>query len=106
MFDARGRTTQVTYPAFGGEPARTVTSVYAVSGNPLRVESTSDPAGTITTTVDLFGRTVGYQDVWGTVTAITYDQAGQMTAQTSPGEPSPTRTTAAESSHRSSAAGR
>ena len=81
-YDTRGRPTVVAYPAFGGEPARTVTTNYTV-GSPL-VTSVSDAAGAITTTVDLLGRTIGYVDVWGTTTALSYDQAGRMTTQSSP----------------------
>ncbi len=86
-FDTRGRPTSVNYPAFGGAAARTVTTDYS---NPLEVKVT-DPAGTITTTVDLLGRTTKYRDVWGTQTTSTYDvanrpvsssMAGQTTANT------------------------
>ena len=81
--DARGRVTEVAHPAFGGEPARTVAHNKAVGGNPL-VTSVTDPAGTITTTVDLLGRVVNHVDVWGVTTAVVYDQAGRMTSQVSP----------------------
>jgi RHS repeat-associated protein len=80
-YDTRGRATSTAYPAFGGFAARTVTSNYAVSGNPL-VTSVSDPTGTITTTVDLLGRTVSQTDVWGTTTTSTYDAAGRPSGTT------------------------
>ncbi|MFM9876579.1 MAG: PA14 domain-containing protein, partial [Rhodoglobus sp.] len=71
-FDSRGRSTTVSYPAYGGSSARTVTNTYAVSGNPL-LTSVSDPTGTLTSTGDLLGRTVSSTDVWGTVTTPTYE---------------------------------
>ena len=70
-------------PAFGAEPARTVTRNYAVSGNPL-VTSVSDAAGTITTTTDLLGRVVSYTDVWAKTTTSTYDQPGRLTDTSGP----------------------
>jgi RHS repeat-associated protein len=76
-FDVRGRATQVVIPAVIGGTSRTVTSNYAVSGNPL-VTSVTDPAGTITTTVDLLGRATVYKDVFGTTTTTSYDQAGRV----------------------------
>jgi RHS repeat-associated protein len=90
-YDARGRVTSIAYPAFGGQPARTVTNNYKVDpdgsgplvASPL-VTSTSDPAGTITTEVDLLGRPISYKDVWGNTTTFTYDQAGRETSNTGP----------------------
>lgn len=81
--DVRGRPTSVSFPAFGGEPARTVTSNYAVGGNPL-VTSATDPAGTITTTMDVLGRNRIYTDVWGMTSTTSYDAGGRVTSQTSP----------------------
>jgi len=57
--------------------ARTVTYNHTVGSNPLIV-SVSDPVGTITTTVDLLGRTVAATDVWGQTTTSTYDQPGRL----------------------------
>jgi RHS repeat-associated protein len=90
-YDARGRVTEVSYPAYGGSPARTVTTVHAVDAdgggpqqpNPL-VTSVNDPAGTIKTTVDLAGQVVSYTDVFNNTTVFTYDQAGRETANTGP----------------------
>ncbi|MGH2689558.1 MAG: LamG-like jellyroll fold domain-containing protein, partial [Actinomycetota bacterium] len=84
-YDTRGRPTAVAIPAFGGEPARTVTSVYAVGGDPLKT-SVADSAGTITATVDLLGRPVATTDVWNLTTTATYDQAGRLTDTTNPQE--------------------
>lgn len=82
-YDSRGRTSTVSYPAFNGSDARTVTYSYtSTSGDPL-TSSVSDPAGTITTVSDLLGRAVSYTDVWGTVTTTTYNILGQRTATTS-----------------------
>ena len=75
-FDARGRAIQVAIPAVNGAPARTVTSNYAVGGDPLTT-SISDSSGTITTVTDLLGRTVSYTDAKGVVTTSAYDQAGR-----------------------------
>jgi RHS repeat-associated protein len=79
-YDDRGRPTSVTYPD------RTVTSDYAVAGDPL-VTSVSDPAGTITTRVDLLGRTVSYTDAKNQTSTTTYDQAGRVTATAGPQGP-------------------
>src|SRR5690606_1863546 len=65
-YDARSRVAE-TAIAKGSGDERIVTPDYLVGGNPL-VTSVTDPAGTITTTVDLLGRVVAYEDVWGTVT--------------------------------------
>lgn len=81
-YDARGRATQVTVPTYGGQPARTVTTTHAVGGDPL-VSSVSDTTGTITTTIDLLGRTVRYVDVNGFTTTTTFDRAGRATGSTS-----------------------
>ncbi|HWH26651.1 MAG TPA: PA14 domain-containing protein [Pseudolysinimonas sp.] len=79
-YDARGRVTQSDLSAYGSTAARTVTSNYAVGGNPL-VGNTADPVGTITTTIDLLGRVVSYTDVWGTVTTPTYEPlTGRVTS--------------------------
>lgn len=81
-YDERGRPTKVTYPAFGGTSARTVTSDYS---NPLETRIT-DPAGTIVATVDLLGRTTKYSDVWGTETTSSYDVAGRPTGSSMAGQ--------------------
>ena len=83
VYDARGRPSSKTVPAFGGEPARTVTFTYAVGGDPL-TSTVSDIAGTITTKVDLLGRVVSSTDVWAKTTTTAYDQAGRVTSTTGP----------------------
>ncbi len=82
-FDERGRATSQTFPAFGGQSARTVTHNYVVGGNPLTT-SISDAAGTITTTTDLLGRNTSYTDVWGDTTTTTYDQVSRVTRSQGP----------------------
>ena len=71
-YDARWRPISVSIPARGTQPARTVTTTFNVGGNAL-VSSVSDPAGTITSTVDLLGRIVSYSDVWGKTSTTAYD---------------------------------
>jgi RHS repeat-associated protein len=83
-FDARGRVTQVSYPAVSGVPARTVTTTYAVGGNPL-VTARSDAAGTVTVTTDRAGNVVSYSDVWGIVTTSTHDRFGRVLNSSNPG---------------------
>lgn len=82
-YDAQGRITSESWPAYDGAAARTVTYTYAVGGNPL-VNSVADASGTITSTVDLLGRVVSYTDASGKTTTTTYNQAGQVTATTGP----------------------
>jgi RHS repeat-associated protein len=73
----------VKVPAWGGQPARTVTSNHAVGGNPF-VTSVTDPAGTITTTSDILGRTASYTDSLGYTTTSSYGQAGQALSTVGP----------------------
>lgn len=80
-YDARDRPVKKTIPTFGGQPARTITFEHQVDGDPLKTRVT-DPAGSITTTVDLLGRVVSYTDTSGATTTTTYDQAGRATATT------------------------
>ncbi len=80
-YDSRGRPTTTEIPAYGGNPGRTVTSNYAVGSNPL-ITSVTDPAGTITSTVDLIGRPVSTTDVWGVVTTSSYDAVGRPSGTT------------------------
>jgi RHS repeat-associated protein len=90
-YDGRGRTIEVKYPAFGGQPARTVTSNYAAdpdgagprTASPL-VTAVTDPAGSIISEVDLLGRVISYRDVFGNTTTFTYDLAGRETANAGP----------------------
>ncbi|HYQ68088.1 PA14 domain-containing protein [Actinophytocola sp.] len=93
-YDDRDRVVSRAYPASSTGSARTVTTNYAVGGDPLTT-SVTDNQGTITTRVDLLGRTVAYTDTQGTRTNTTYDQPGRVTAETliPPSTADPSRTT-------------
>ena len=100
-YDTRGRVTTLITPATtddAGTPinealaARTITSNYAVGGNPL-ITSSTDPAGTITSTVDRLGRAVSYTDVHGTITTSTYSQDGKLTSEATTGSGGATTST-------------
>ena len=91
IYDARGRATEMRYPAFGGQPARTVTTSYAVDtdgtgpkGPSPLVNASSDTSGTVTTESDLLSQTIGYRDVFGNTTTFRYDLAGREISQTGP----------------------
>ncbi|MEV5714652.1 PA14 domain-containing protein [Amycolatopsis mediterranei] len=79
-YDGRGRVSQVAAPASVTSAPRTVHYDYQVGGDPLTT-SVRDNHGTVTTTVDLLGRTVTYTDVHGTKTETGYDQAGRASAE-------------------------
>jgi RHS repeat-associated protein len=85
-YDGAGRLTSQSWPAFGSQAARTVTYTYALGGNPLanQVTDTNWPGQSISSTVDLLGRTVSYTDIWGNTTSTTYDQAGRVTDTNGP----------------------
>ena len=89
FWDARGRITSTTVPAYGGEPARTTTYTYGWTATGA-VTTVSDNAvagspngSTITTHTDFLGRVVSYTDVFNTVTEPTYEPLiGRVTAVT------------------------
>lgn len=81
-YDVRGRVTQTTVPAYNGAATRTITNNYAVGGNPLVTASTDD-MGSIQTTVDLLGRTVGYTDAYASTTSTAYDNLGRLSQRVS-----------------------
>lgn len=84
-YDAVGRPLSRTVPAFGAQgSSRVVTWDYRYGDNPLATRVT-DPVGSITTTVDLLGRTRSYADVWGQTTTTDYDQAGRVVRTAGPG---------------------
>lgn len=80
--DERGRVTETVIAARDNKPGRVITNNYAVNGNPL-VTSSSDSSGTITTEVDLLGRTVKYTDALGSVTTSSYDAYSKLVGRTS-----------------------
>ncbi|GAA3689142.1 PA14 domain-containing protein [Lentzea roselyniae] len=75
-YDGRGRVTSIKHPSTSSAAERTVTTNYAVNGDPL-TSSVSDQNGTVTTRVDLLGRVVEYIDAHGVRTETTYDEAGR-----------------------------
>ncbi|WP_309114773.1 PA14 domain-containing protein [Saccharothrix sp.] len=79
-YDGRDRVISVKYPSTSSAPENTVTTNYAVNGDPLTT-SVSDQNGTVTTRVDLLGRVVEYTDVHGVRTETTYNLAGRVTSQ-------------------------
>jgi RHS repeat-associated protein len=81
-YDSRGRIDTVSVPAFNGEAARTTSYDYAVSGNPL-VSAVWDSAGAVTTTIDLLGRTVGYEDIIGDSSTYVYNTENELASITS-----------------------
>jgi YD repeat-containing protein len=89
-YDGRGRLTTTVVPAYASDPMRTINRNYAVGGDPFTssVQETlwtaSPNGGTITTTVDLLGRVVSTEDVWGLRTVTTYDVAGRVSQTTGP----------------------
>jgi RHS repeat-associated protein len=85
-YDSVGRMTSQSFPAFDGQPARTVTYTYAVGGNP-QVNSVTDtnwPGAAVTSTVDLDDRIVSYSDIYANTTTSTYDQVGRVTQTSGP----------------------
>ncbi|PDQ34879.1 MAG: hypothetical protein B5766_08950 [Candidatus Lumbricidophila eiseniae] len=81
-YDDRGRVIRTT----GAEGVTTTsyTSDGTAGGDPL-VGWVEDSNGRVTTRVDLLGRVVRYQDVWGTVTTTGYNDLGQpVTSTTTP----------------------
>jgi len=85
-YDAAGRITSESSPAFAGQPAITRTYTYTVGNNPL-VNSVTDSvwgSSSITSTVDLLDRVISYTDIYANTTTTTYNQAGQETATSGP----------------------
>lgn len=80
-YDTRGRVTTKSYPENATAPARTVTYNYSVGGDPLTT-SVTDPAGTITSQVNVAGQVTSYTDVHGTLTEVQYDLPGRVTTET------------------------
>ena len=79
-YDTRDRIVSVTIPGNAVAGARTITTNYAVGGDPLTT-SVTDYTGTITTTVDLLGRVVATTDVHGVRSEATYDQPGRLESE-------------------------
>lgn len=96
-YDNRGRVQKQTYPAFGGQSARTLTYTYSAGGYDTNGNQVGDPltatvtdstqsstptGGTITTVVNLDGEQTSYTDSWGTVTTTASNQAMQTLSAT------------------------
>jgi YD repeat-containing protein len=81
-YDVRGRTVRTEVPSIAGSPARTILNDYATGGNPLK-SSSSDNFGTITTEIDLLGRTKTYKDTHDNTTTTSYDSFGRMSSRVS-----------------------
>jgi RHS repeat-associated protein len=89
-YDSRGRSTTQTFPGFTNPAdatlntaARSVSTAYSISGNPLKTRLTdSSIPGEIITTVDLRGRVTDYLDTSGYTTHTDYDDAGRVTTVT------------------------
>lgn len=81
-YDARGRVTKVVTPSSGNRTGMTSETNYAVGGNPLKV-ATTDVNGTVTTEIDLLGRTAKYTDAHGNITTPKYDAQGRIVSKTS-----------------------
>lgn len=79
--DARGRTTSVSYPAYGSSAARTSNFNFAAGGDPLTAWA-EDAVGRVTSVSDLLGRATSYTDVWGTVSTVSYNIRGQAVSTT------------------------
>jgi RHS repeat-associated protein len=75
-FDARGRPTSTTVPAYGAGPARTVTYSYNISNDP-RSSSVGDSNPPLSSTIDLLGRSITSTDVYGKTTTTSYDSFGR-----------------------------
>ncbi|GAB1327033.1 PA14 domain-containing protein [Streptomyces sennicomposti] len=79
-YDARGRISSMSMPGNASLPAWTVTYDSAYGGDPLTLRA-SQHDHSMTSTVDLLGRTVSYTDGQGTRTRTSYDRAGRAVLQ-------------------------
>lgn len=83
-YDTRGRQVESVQPTINGRAGRTVTNSYVVDGNPLRDRTVDSVAGTSERTVDLLGRVVASEDVWGNEYSAIYDNFGNILEKTGP----------------------
>ncbi|MDQ1500885.1 MAG: hypothetical protein QOI86_4225 [Actinomycetota bacterium] len=85
-YDPQGRVLTQSWAAAATAPARTVTYLYGVGGNPL-VNAVSDTAwgsAAVAATVDLLDRVVSYSDIYSGTTTTQYNQAGRVINVTGP----------------------
>lgn len=84
-YDIRGRVAKTTVPGRTENGVtvmgRTIVNDYAVGGNPLKT-STSENGKTITTELDLVGRTINYTDANGNTSTNEYDSQSQLVKRT------------------------
>jgi len=83
-YDSRGRQTDSVQPTINGRAGRTVSTQYAVDGNPLKRRIVDSVAGMTESVIDLLGHTVTTKDVWGNDYALSYDNNGNVTQKTGP----------------------
>jgi len=89
-YDERGRVTKVIVPDATNSSGvvirkgNTVTTNYAVGGDPFVTSSNDSGTGTSTTETDLLGRTIRTVDVFGNTSTTLYDNQGRITSKTSP----------------------
>lgn len=83
-YDARGRQVESVQPTINGRAGRTVTNYYVVDNNPLKDKTVDSVAGTTERTIDLLGRVVSSEDVWGNEYTAAYDDFGNITQKTGP----------------------
>ncbi|GKQ38420.1 hypothetical protein ALMP_49520 [Streptomyces sp. A012304] len=80
-YDDRGRITRMSMPGNANLPAWSVAYDSVFGGDPLTLRATQHDH-TMTSTVDLLGRTVSYTDGQGTRTRTGYDRAGRAVLET------------------------
>lgn len=79
-YDDRGRISRMSMPGNAALPAWSVDYDSAHGGDPLTLKATQHDHS-VTSTVDLLGRTVSYTDGRGTRTRTAYDRAGRAELQ-------------------------
>lgn len=83
-YDDRGRQVESVQPTVNGRAGRTVTNYYVVDNDPLKDRTVDSVAGTTERTVDLLGRVMSSEDVWGNAYTATYDDFGNITEKSGP----------------------
>jgi RHS repeat-associated protein len=89
-YDARGRVVSTIVPEVKNgsnvviRAGSTTTNNYAVGGNPLVTSVTDNIVGTVTTEVDLLGRTIRSVDVFGNASTYIFDSLGRLATMNTP----------------------
>lgn len=86
-YDDAGEVTEVRVPARGDQPSETTTVTYFEKNDPFTTKTTTtvgDATYTTYTHIDLYGKTLGKTDIYGTTYTYTYDPltGKQLTATT------------------------